>query len=95
MSERILAYAMAAYNRDLEKVSLKMQERITVKRLSQVNPDEFYLVEELAELLRVSPRSVRRYCNNGFIKAHKLQGKQWRILGKEFYKFLEVGVSNG
>ena len=87
---RILVYAMAVCSRDREKVSLKIQERLTMKQLSQVDPDKFYLVEELAELVRVSPRTIRRYCNYGFIKAQKLCGKSWRILGREFYKFLGV-----
>ena len=49
---------------------------------------EFYLVEELAERLRVSNMTIYRYIKAGKLKAHKI-GKEFRITGLEFSKFLD------
>jgi len=48
---------------------------------------EFYLVEELAEKLRVCNMTVYRYIKAGKIKAYKI-GKEFRIDEKEFNNFL-------
>lgn len=48
---------------------------------------EFYLVEELAERLRVSNMTIYRYIKAGKVKAHKI-GKEFRISKDEFSKFL-------
>lgn len=48
---------------------------------------EFYLVEELAERLRVSNMTIYRYIKAGKISAHKI-GKEFRINKEEFTKFL-------
>jgi len=52
------------------------------------NEKEFYLVEELAQKLRVSNMTIYRYIQAGKIKAHKI-GKEFRISAKEYSKFLE------
>lgn len=49
---------------------------------------EFYLVEELAEKLRVSKMTIYRYIQAGKIKAHKI-GKAFRIAKKEYDNFLD------
>jgi len=49
---------------------------------------EFYLVEELAEKLRVSNMTIYRYIDKGKIKAYKI-GKEFRIGKGEFDKFLD------
>lgn len=49
---------------------------------------EFYLVEELAEKLRVSNMTIYRYIKRGKIKAYKI-GKEFRIDEQEFNKFLD------
>ena len=49
---------------------------------------EFYLVEELAERLRVSNMTIYRYIKVGKVKAHKI-GKEFRISKDEFNKFLD------
>ncbi len=50
---------------------------------------DYFLVEELAEKLRVNKMTIYRY-----IKAHKLQvhkiGKEYRIAKKEFNRFMEA-----
>ena len=48
---------------------------------------EFYLVEELAEKLRVSTMTIYRYIKAKKIKAYKI-GKEFRIDEKEFNSFL-------
>lgn len=48
---------------------------------------EFYLVEELAEKLRVSNMTIYRYIKAGKIEAYKI-GKELRIAREEFDKFL-------
>ena len=49
---------------------------------------EFYLVKELADTLRISEMTVYRYIKSGKIKAHKI-GKEFRIIKKEFQNFLD------
>ncbi len=48
---------------------------------------DFYLVEELAEKLRVSNMTIYRYIKRGKIKAYKI-GKEFRIDDNEFNNFL-------
>jgi excisionase family DNA binding protein len=48
---------------------------------------EFYLVEELAKVLRVSNMTIYRYIKAGKVKAYKI-GKELRIAKEEFNKFL-------
>jgi len=52
------------------------------------NEKEFYLVEELAQKLRVSNMTIYRYIQAGKIKAYKI-GKEFRISSEEYNKFLE------
>ncbi|MBD3282351.1 MAG: helix-turn-helix domain-containing protein [Candidatus Portnoybacteria bacterium] len=52
-----------------------------------IKQKEFYLVEELANKLRVSNMTIYRYIKAGKIKAYKI-GKEFRIDDKEFNKFL-------
>lgn len=49
---------------------------------------EFYLVEELAERLRVSKMTIYRYIKAGKLSAHKI-GKEFRIDKNEFNNFLD------
>jgi len=49
---------------------------------------EFYLVEELAEKLRVSNMTIYRYIKAGKLAAFKI-GKEYRITEKSFNNFLE------
>ena len=48
---------------------------------------EFYLVEELANTLRVSNMTIYRYIKAGKVKAYKI-GKEFRIDKSEFQSFL-------
>ncbi len=51
------------------------------------NQKEFYLVEELAQKLRVSNMTIYRYIKAGKVKAYKI-GKEFRIDKEEFNRFL-------
>ena len=55
--------------------------------------NDFYLVEELAEKLRVSKMTIYRYIKAGKISAYKL-GKEFRISKEEYNKFLNKAKSN-
>jgi len=52
-----------------------------------INKKEFYLVEELAEKIRVSNMTIYRYIKAKKIKAYKI-GKEFRIDKEEFNYFL-------
>lgn len=45
--------------------------------------DEFYTIDELAEILKVDHRTIRRAIKRGDIKAMKV-GKQYRIRKSDF-----------
>lgn len=49
--------------------------------------DKLLTIEEIAEILRVSSRSVNRYIESGRLKASKLG--VWRIKRSDLDKFLE------
>jgi excisionase family DNA binding protein len=49
--------------------------------------NDFYLVEEFAEKLRVSNMTIYRYIKAGKLKAFKI-GKEFRIKKDEYEKFL-------
>ena len=57
------------------------------------NQKEFYLVEELAEKLRVSNMTIYRYIKAGKLKAYKI-GKEFRIDRNEFNNFLNKVKTN-
>ncbi len=48
---------------------------------------DFYLVEELAEKLRVNKMTIYRKIKAGKLQAHKI-GKEYRITRETFDKFL-------
>ena len=50
--------------------------------------NEFYLVSELGNRLRVSDMTIYRYIKAGKISAYKI-GKEYRITEQEFNKFLD------
>jgi len=51
------------------------------------NPDKLLTIEEVAEILRVSTRSVTRYIESGRLVASKIG--VWRIKQSDLNKFLE------
>lgn len=48
---------------------------------------DFYLVDELAEKLRVNPMTIYRYIKAGKLTASKI-GKAFRISKEEFERFI-------
>lgn len=56
--------------------------------MTNKNKKEFYLVEELAQKLRVCNMTIYRYIKAKKIKAYKI-GKEFRIDHKEFNNFLD------
>lgn len=51
------------------------------------NPDKLLTIEEVAEILRVSTRTVTRYIESGRLRASKIG--VWRIKQSDLNKFLE------
>lgn len=49
--------------------------------------DKLLIIKEVAEILRVSERSVNRYIESGKLKASKIG--QWRISQKDLENFLK------
>lgn len=52
---------------------------------------EVYSIEEVAEILKVSQRSVYNYVRSGKLKASKI-GKSWRISSAALQTFIEHGT---
>jgi len=55
--------------------------------MSNKQEDKLLTIEEVAEILRVSSRSVNRYIKSGRLKASKLG--VWRIKRSDLDNFLE------
>ncbi len=52
--------------------------------------DETITVNEAAEMLRVSPQSVRRWLKDGHLKGAKVgKGKLWRLNRREVESYLK------
>lgn len=54
---------------------------------------KLYTIEEVAEILNLHHKTIRRYITNGDLRANKV-GKQWRISGHELSVFLEASEIN-
>jgi excisionase family DNA binding protein len=52
--------------------------------------EEFYTVEEVAERLKVTPRTVREWLRTKRLKAGKA-GRQWRIHETDLQAFMAHG----
>lgn len=51
---------------------------ITEDKKKLLNNDEYYTIDELVKILKISRRTIERHIKSGEIKALKI-GKQWRI----------------
>ncbi len=49
---------------------------------------KFYTADQVAELLNIHPKTVRKYIREGKLRATKV-GKQWRITGHDLSLFVE------
>ena len=54
-------------------------------------PDAYLTVEEVAELLKVSDKTVRRLVRRGELPAFKV-GNQWRFIGEQIRDWAEDRV---
>lgn len=52
--------------------------------------DKYYTVDEIAEMIKIHPKTLRRYIREGRLKASKV-GKSWRISGHDLSTFTEGG----
>lgn len=50
--------------------------------------DKWYSVEQIADMLNFHPRTLRRYINEGKLRASKV-GKEYRISGHDLSVFIE------
>jgi excisionase family DNA binding protein len=52
--------------------------------------EKYYTVEEIAELIKIHPKTIQRYIREGRLKANKV-GKSWRVSGHDLSTFTEGG----
>lgn len=50
--------------------------------------EKYYTVDEIADLLKIHPKTVQRYIREGKLKASKV-GKSWRVSGHDLSTFAE------
>lgn len=53
------------------------------------NKDKYYTTEEIAELLKVTPESVRRWVRSGQLVSVKLGGKFIRVSQEDLDRFIQ------
>ena len=56
--------------------------------MADKTPDPLYSISDVAEYLRVTPRTVRRWVHDGAITAYRF-GRQWRFKSSDFQEFAE------
>ena len=54
---------------------------------AKLEEDRLLTIKEVAEYLRVDPKTVRRLIEDGELAAHKI-GRQWRISESDLKKYL-------
>jgi excisionase family DNA binding protein len=54
--------------------------------------DNFYKVDEVAEIFNVKPITIRKWCQLGFIKARKF-GKSWYIFRDDLSDLIDSSGS--
>lgn len=50
--------------------------------------EKYYTVDEIAELVKIHPKTIQRYIREGKLKATKV-GKSWRVSGHDLSTFAE------
>lgn len=50
--------------------------------------EKFYTVDQIAEMLGMHPKTIRKFIREGKLKANKV-GKQWRVTGNDLSIFTE------
>ncbi len=68
-----------------------------LQTLGSIDVNTLYTVDELAPLLRVSERTLRRYCGDRVFCSAVKVGKKWLVLGGDilslFPSFQSAGTS--
>lgn len=54
---------------------------------------KLYTIEEISEILKVTPRTIYNYIKSGNLKAVKI-GKYWRVTDSALQEFIENGTNN-
>jgi excisionase family DNA binding protein len=54
---------------------------------------KLYTIDEIADILKVTQRTIYNYIKNGALSAIKV-GKYWRVRHEHFEKFLENGMNS-
>jgi excisionase family DNA binding protein len=57
-------------------------------------PEQFFTVEEVADLLKVDPRTIRGAIHSGRLKAARVgrHGRHFRIAESDLKKYLDMGL---
>ena len=64
-------------------------KKITLDETKNLNEDEYYTINELAEKLKVNRRTITRLIDRGEIKPLRV-GKQYRIKKSDFKLWREI-----
>ena len=64
-----------------------------MKTPNDIKNDFFYTIDEVADMLKLTPTTVRTYVNKGKINAIKL-GKSWRITPDDLKNFFNDSNSD-
>jgi excisionase family DNA binding protein len=56
--------------------------------------EKYYTVDEIAELIKIHPKTIQRYIREGRLKATKV-GKSWRVSGHDLSTFTEGSSASG
>lgn len=57
--------------------------------------EKLYTPEEVAEILTLSPNTIRKWLREGIITGIKVSGKAWRIKQSELNRLLEYNSQEG
>jgi excisionase family DNA binding protein len=57
--------------------------------MPRLTPNAFYTTSELADFLKLKPRTIQRWIDEGQLKAYQF-GRKYRIRGEDFDQFLET-----
>lgn len=63
-----------------------------MKQTAKAKLEQLLTITDVAEVLQVSTKTVRRWIANGDLPAHRL-GRQWRIAPAELERFLRSNIS--
>lgn len=53
--------------------------------------EKYYTVDQIAEILKIHPKTIQRYIREGKLKAVKM-GKSWRVSGHDLSVFTETAA---